>query len=370
MDLNTHFMLSIASSAVIATVAVTLAMVHLPRSKGWRRSNAARWTLVASFITLAASGCFKVGDDTRELMSMATICVGSYQALLFAYTATAFVAPLAVTVKRTAAIFAAVTAAVGAVTAIMVWLPQYGTAALVAALAAYCVQLCAHTVRYRKMEAEAKAKLETFYDEDVDHRLRPVNRLFYSALCIGIMAAVFAAIPISNLCYSVFVAIYTLYYVWVGAMVINYFIAGDFFVKAAERQTVSETAASATAKAKPDTDSGATEALNKAIAGWVERRGYTQCDVSTDQIALELGVTRQQLASYFQSTFHTTFRSWRLRLRLEEAQRLIRETPDLKVSQLHEMVGFNDRSNFHNKFVELTGMTPKAYQQKHGSSAD
>ena len=367
MDLDTHFMLSIASSAVIATVAVTLALVRLPRSKGWRRSNAARWTLVASFITLAASGCFKVGDDTRELVSMVTICVGSYQALLFAYTATAFIAPLDVTVKRSAAIIAAITAAAGAMTAIMAWLPQYGTAALAAAIAAYCAQLCAHTVRYRKVEATAKAKLEAFYDEDVEHRLRPVNRLFYSALCIGVLAAVFAAIPMSNLCYSVFVAIYTLYYVWVGAMVINYFIDGDFFVKAAERPTVSE---AAYAPAKPDTDSGATEALNKAIAEWVKRRGYTQCDVSTDQIALELGVTRQQLASYFQSTFHTTFRSWRLRLRLEEAQRLIRETPGLKVSQLHEMVGFNDRSNFHNKFVELTGMTPKAYQQKHGCATD
>ncbi len=367
MDLNTHFMLSVASSAVIATVAVTLALVRLPHAKGWRRSNAARWTLVASFITLAASGCFKVGDDTRQLMSMATICVGSYQALLFAYTATVFIAPPAVTVRRTATLFAAITAAACALWGTMTWLPQYGTAALVAAIAAYCVQLCAHTARYRKVEAEARAKLEAFYDEDVDHRLRPVNRLFYSALCIGVMAAACAAIPMSNLCYDVFVAIYTLYYVWVGAMVINYFIGGDFFVKAAERLPAGN---AAPAKARPARDSSETEAIGKAIAGWVERRGYTQCDVGTDQIALELGVTRQQLASYFQATYHTTFRSWRLRLRLEEAQRLIRETPGLKVSQLHEMVGFNDRSNFHNKFVELTGMTPKAYQQKHGCGAD
>ena len=79
-----------------------------------------------------------------------------------------------------------------------------------------------------------------------------------------------------------------------------------------------------------------------------------------------MGVSRNEFITYFQHVHNTTFRSWRMRLRLEEAERLIRSTPGLQVSCLYELVGFNDRSNFHTKFTEFTGMTPRAYQQENG----
>ncbi len=365
MDLTTHFVLSITSSTIIATEAVTLALVRIPKGKGWRRSNTARWILVASFLTLAVSGYFKIGDEQYKLMSIITICIAAFQALLFSYTATVFIAPSMVTARRMASQLAIITAYVCTAVTIAMLLPQYATAVRYAAITVYCMQLCYHTLHYRKVSAIAKTKLEAFYDEYVDSRLRPVNILFYSALAIGVLAVVFSVIPITNARYNVFVGGYTLYYMWVGAMVINYFMLGDFFVKAETRIVETEPCVSASTAAPGSTpNQSIPDGLDDALSQWVSERRYTISDISTDQVADDLGVTRQQLAAYFQSRHHTTFRSWRIKLRIGEAQRLLRENKGIKISSLHELVGFSDRSNFHNKFVEITGMTPKAYQQQ------
>lgn len=106
------------------------------------------------------------------------------------------------------------------------------------------------------------------------------------------------------------------------------------------------------------------ESLEKALDEWVKSKGFTKMDVSTDQVAAQLHVTRQQLASYFTMVYNTTFRSWRQQLRLEYARILFHDNPDISLAHIHEMVGFNDRSNFHTAFRKLTGVTPQEYRER------
>ena len=104
--------------------------------------------------------------------------------------------------------------------------------------------------------------------------------------------------------------------------------------------------------------------LKAALGRWVERKAYLETDTSTDLIAGQLGVTRQQLSSYMRTEYGTTFRSWRMRLRLQYAQELIAQNPHMKLSQVYERAGFNDRSNFYKEFCKFAGMTPQAYRDK------
>ena len=65
---------------------------------------------------------------------------------------------------------------------------------------------------------------------------------------------------------------------------------------------------------------------------------------------------------YFSTRKHTTFRSWRQRLRVVEAQRILREEK-VSTSTLHTLVGITDKSNFHKLFRQYVGMTLREYQQ-------
>ena len=60
----------------------------------------------------------------------------------------------------------------------------------------------------------------------------------------------------------------------------------------------------------------------------------------------------------------TTFRTWRIALRIEEAKRLLREEK-VPVATVHKMVGVADKSNFHKQFRQVTGMTPREFAECH-----
>ena len=361
IDLTTHYVLSITSSTIIGTAAVFLALTRIPHGGKWAAVSRARWILFATFAILALSGYFKVSDENPTLLSLTTLCVGSYQALLFTYTASVLASPGGVSRRKFTTVLAAVTAAVAALAATLVWFPHEFHIAWPAAVAAYCVQLCIHTVSFRDLSRTAQEQLESFYDENVDHYLRPVKALFYSALGVGVFALVFAIVPLRNLGYNVFVAFYTVYYIWVASTVINYSVTGDFFIRAEAQPNDGKQD-----KLIDVSPEGYMPQLKIELNNWVRRRGYLRIETSTDKIAEELGVTRLQLSAYFKYVHHTSFRSWRMALRLQYAQELIRNDKNLKISHLYGMVGFNDRSNFHNEFRKYTGLSPQTYRDKYG----
>ena len=117
-------------------------------------------------------------------------------------------------------------------------------------------------------------------------------------------------------------------------------------------------------------DDGQLLRLEQAIDRWVQMRKYTQKDVSPDDVAEQLGTNRRYLAWYFTTQRHTTFRSWRLKLRIAEAERLLRDDSEVSTASLHDMVGVGDKSNFHKQFKLVTGMTPSEYKAAHGKKKD
>ena len=81
---------------------------------------------------------------------------------------------------------------------------------------------------------ETANRLENYYDENVDYHLSPIKKLFFSALFIGILAALAAMLPFYRWGYNTFVLIYTKYYIYVAVAVMNYCFDGDFFLAPAE----------------------------------------------------------------------------------------------------------------------------------------
>ena len=105
--------------------------------------------------------------------------------------------------------------------------------------------------------------------------------------------------------------------------------------------------------------------IKSALHHWKEARRYRIMGTTYDEIASELNVTKRAFNAYFTVHLQEDFRTWRTRLRIEDAKTLLLHEPDLSCSKVGQIVGFSDRSNFAHQFQRHVGCTPLQWREKH-----
>ena len=110
--------------------------------------------------------------------------------------------------------------------------------------------------------------------------------------------------------------------------------------------------------------------LEKTLSGWLRDKGWRVPVRTIGEAAERLGVDSETLYYYFEKRVGMDFRTWRTRLRLEDAMRLLREEPDTPAVEIAARVGFSDRSNFSRQFHAYTGLTPAQWRKRAGMSHD
>ncbi|MGN0233007.1 MAG: helix-turn-helix domain-containing protein [Bacteroidaceae bacterium] len=359
-DVSALDCVGLVSATMVATASVVLACLTVPRSAHSDKVSRARWFLVVTYAVLAFSGFYKVSLGHVVQSPLVLLCVASFQAVLFTYSSLVLIAPGVFSPRRLIVIVLCIVLSMIMLVCSRVFMPHLYAVLWPAALFAYVLQLIVHTRMFARLARRTQENLESYYDDDVTPRLYPVKRMFYSALVVGILALGASVLPLSLWLYNGFVIVYTIYYLYVAVMVVNYSVYGRFFMQAADYDAACQPEMAlvdvSASLARPE--------LRMALALWVEQKGYLETDTGTDIIAEGLGVTRQQLAAYMRAEYGMTFRSWRMRLRLQYAQQLI-VSGEVKLSQVYEHVGFTDRSNFYKEFCKFSGMTPQAYHDKY-----
>ena len=104
--------------------------------------------------------------------------------------------------------------------------------------------------------------------------------------------------------------------------------------------------------------------LDKLVSKWVEGKGYRMPDRTIEDAARRIGTDSATLYRYFQ-TRGEDFRTFRSRLRLEDAMVMLLEDRESSATVIGQRVGFNDRANFTHQFKDYTGFTPDAWRKMH-----
>ena len=112
------------------------------------------------------------------------------------------------------------------------------------------------------------------------------------------------------------------------------------------------------------------ERLESSLSRWLKDKGWRTPVRTVGEAAERLGTNSETLYYYFERRVGMDFRTWRTRLRLEDAMRLLREEPDTPACDIAERVGFSNRSNFSRQFLAYTGQTPAEWQKRAGMSHD
>ncbi len=102
--------------------------------------------------------------------------------------------------------------------------------------------------------------------------------------------------------------------------------------------------------------------LDRKVDLWVREQRYLEDIRSNDDFARSLGVDRLTICRYFLLIRKEDPRTWRTRIRIEKAEKLIEQNPELPISVISDAVGFSDRSNFSRQFRKYYGLSPQGWR--------
>ena len=110
--------------------------------------------------------------------------------------------------------------------------------------------------------------------------------------------------------------------------------------------------------------------LEQTLSVWMEEKGWRVPVRTVSEAAQRLGTDTGTLYAYFQERVGMDFRTWRTRLRLEDAKQMLAENPLLAPADAARLCGFSNRSNFSRQFLAYTGQTPAQWQRDSRSSVE
>lgn len=86
-------------------------------------------------------------------------------------------------------------------------------------------------------------------------------------------------------------------------------------------------------------------------------------------VAEQVGLSAKHFSRLFQRETQETFGDYLLKARIEEAKRLLRQTP-LRIYEVGDRVGLPNYRYFSQQFKQATGMTPTAYKEQRPEGKD
>ena len=383
-----YYQIDFAIGCVMLVLSLMLFFMYKPQTREWRHFRvAARLTALACIIlgteNLLAPFMHNEASATPEhgfLLPFITVIVAAYQALLFTKTTICLVNPNAVKLKHVVWNLVAITGVSVILTVLFVLFPLQHRMVTVASSALYAVYLVKMVLHFRKEFLLAVERLEKIYDDDMMGRVKWVRWLFDSAFLIGLLALVVSIFP-EKYVYCSFKFAVPFYYIYAVICMLNYVSTSAFIV----RSTTSRTSTSNTPSPSeeqphradgaeladstsidadiqtPHSEDGWTD-VRQALERWVAEHRYAESDVTVDEIIQALGVEKQDFTTYFTEVLHTQFRTWRIELRIHEAERMLRENPDIGTLELMDRCGYNDRSNFYKHFQKHVGVSFPEYK--------
>ena len=254
------------------------------------------------------------------------------------------------------------------------------------ALTVFLIQSVTYIVYFDRSYKQSVKELESYYDEDADHKLKWVKFCYVISMLTNLFFLVYLGLywflPYKMAVANIYTFWYLLYMLYLTSNFLSFLGSHRLVLDAFAYRTLSGQDAilrigknrKKKARGKVAQDevmlSDNTEAsfmrLEKALDKWVEEKRFREFDKTRDEIARELHTSKDVLHLYFATRKGMDFRTWRTCLRIEEAKTLLLENKEASINIIAEASGFSDKSNFHRQFVKIVGCSPKEWRDSDG----
>ena len=251
-------------------------------------------------------------------------------------------------------------------------------AILIGSVVLYIVNCIIHIILFHRTYHRSVQKLEQYYDEEENNKMKWIRFCYIMMMLTQMFVLVYMLLPRG------FMKIYTLWYVlfmvYFSANFISFLGSNKLLLDAFAYKTLSGQEIMERIERRKRMKKGAKEAqpldsqvteqeLNRiehALDKWVKEKRYREYDKTREQIARELNTSKEMLHMFFVTRMSVDFKTWRTRLRIEEAKLLLLENQEMSINIVAELSGFSDRSNFHRQFTKIVGCSPKQWRESVG----
>lgn len=239
----------------------------------------------------------------------------------------------------------------------------------------FVLQCISYIIAFRKRYKEGLHKLEQYYDEDEEQKLKWIHFCYVIMMLTQMFILVYRLFPTGFMkVYNVWYALFMLYFTanFISFLGSHKLTLDAFAYKALSGQDITTILKSRKKKASEDENRSEEvnaqefKKLERALDKWVKQKKFSEYDKSREDVAKELGTTKEFLHLYFSTHKGMDFKTWRTELRIAEAKRLLLDNKDLSTNLIGEIAGFSDRSNFHRQFVKFVGCSPKQWRDSKG----
>ena len=251
-------------------------------------------------------------------------------------------------------------------------------AILIGSVVLYIVNCIIHIILFHRTYLRSVQKLEQYYDEEENNKMKWIRFCYIMMMLTQMFVLVYMLLPRG------FMKIYTLWYVlfmvYFSANFISFLGSNKLLLDAFAYKTLSGQEIMERIERRKRMKKGGKEAqpldsqiteqeLNRiehALDKWVKEKRYREYDKTREQIAKELNTSKEMLHLFFVTRMSVDFKTWRTRLRIEEAKLLLLENQEMSINIVAELSGFSDRSNFHRQFTKIVGCSPKQWRESAG----
>lgn len=359
---RTYCDLMLLASGIIAALAVAIICVKIPSRPEFGKLKTARATLAASFITLSILNfiCYFTGyDETLDRLN--TLIVAAFQALLLTGTLLVFIRPDVVTCKWVGLQTAVICILSALLYCIMFIFPDIYPIFFHAGAALLVLQLIFHSIRFFKSQNMTLNDLANYYADDFSPRLGGIRAGFILMLIIGAMSL--CTLVTGPWFYAIFVPAYLMCYTIVAICMIRYVNSTSFILQAIGKPEEEASSTEPAHKAQANIPEHQLIELRNNIASWVAAGEYRRRDVPYKEILETLNTDAATMRVFMKSENGMDFRSWRNKLRLQEACQMLAGHHEMNAEQISEYIGYSDSSNFHTDFRKFTGMSASEWRR-------
>lgn len=226
----------------------------------------------------------------------------------------------------------------------------------------YLSMLLRYTIVFQRKFRRYTRQIDNFFSEEESERLRWIQYSFYLALFVGIATLVLMFFESEHF-YVVFTLIVIFFYTYFGVEFINYPIAFKQISIAVEEdeELFQRNYDDYEEDIEEDID------LDLRIKEWIDAKRFTKKGITIGDVAKRTKTNRTYLSNYINQNEEKSFREWIAILRVEESKQLMLDFPEKNISEIGEMVGFSDRSNFCRNFRIYVGISPSVWRKSNVS---
>lgn len=370
--MENHFITIVDTASIVGCVllAIVFLILPLPPKKSLTKYRISLRILSLAYLTMAVLKTVLVSFDHEmiDLFSFNSLVVASLQAVLFTFALIALINPLYIRKEKLlmhllpvlgfVVLFVVISAIWGnpvACSYSVLNLHTLNPACLVRML--FCVfylcQLIYLSVIFLRQTAIYDKGINDYFADSLPYKQQGVKKIFFAALTMGLFAflSFFMVTDWFKMLFDIFHCIF-------------YPVFGFYYVRYPARFLQLEPAI------YPETSGAEKAGTMRKKLRWselkvaiIESKYFLRPGVTIDDMAQYLKIGRTTLSTFINAEEGVNFNTWINFLRVEEAKILLLAYPDYNLTQIAEMIGYSEPSNFSRQFKLITNESPSVWRQ-------